>query len=866
MSDPHDLDGGQPAAGDHTVLRNDMTVLRDDLSVTNTSTTEDSGWRSGTLMSGAPGEAEAPKVLKQRFVLEERIGSGGMGSVFRAKDLRKVEARGNQPFIAVKVLNNDFRHHPEAFIALEREASKSQGLRHPNIVSIFDFDKDGDVPYITMELLEGDELADLLRSYPNGLPEELAWQVIEGMVAGLRHAHEEGVVHADFKPGNIYVTDRNATKILDFGIARAMRLNQAGEDTDFDPARLAALTPAYASREMLNGDNPEPRDDIFSLGIVMYMILTGHHPYGRVPANDAAREGLHPERVKQLSRRHWHVLEKCLQLNRQDRPADAAEVYEALFGKPAWHRWSMVGAAAVIALSVGLVAFKDTEIQEVKQEVRLETLVEAQLQRISGLLATPAFDANWEQQLQSEVQTLRTVAPGHAANDTVVAWVEALYAQHIKQLDELDAAFASYVAGRQFGELRDARQVLQERLFATMDTLQATPLDAAWRQRAQRLMDHAQTHFPNSSTLAALRADLVEHMAQQLPTLLAAGDVNEAQALWDSWGMEVFDGERWQQVSETLASAQNAAQQQRAAALAQSTLASLQQEMATQLDVSCLRLDMQQIGTELSRLGRNHPEHQAALEQQVTTRVEACMQRLTLLDTDRAVALQSQAKQVLGNTAAVQPADLDPCGMQYLVGNGKQQGRGGFCADQLNQDAQGPRLVVVPGDAQLPKFAISKYEITWGEFDEFCAASEHCTATGEETLPVTGVPIDVVEAYAAWLSEKTGYRYRLPTEHEWRQAAQGEPDPNRNCRVDVGGVSRGDSLLAAATGAANELGLVHMLGNAQELVKSDADVADYVAVGGTYSDPIEMCLADTHRAIPKQGDARTGFRLVREVS
>lgn len=873
MSEPLDITARESAPGDEhparepTELRHDMTVMRDDVSVTNTSTTEDTGWRSGALMSAEPGEAEAPKVLKQRFVLEERIGSGGMGSVFRAKDLRKVEARGNQPFVAVKVLNNDFRHHPEAFIALEREASKSQGLRHSNIVSIFDFDKDGETPFITMELLEGDELADLLRNYPNGLPEELAWQVIEGMVAGLRHAHEEGVVHADFKPGNIYVTDRNAAKILDFGIARAMRLNQAGEDTDFDPARLAALTPAYASREMLNGDNPEPRDDIFSLGIVIYMILTGHHPYGRVPANDAAREGLRPERIKHLSRRRWRALEKCLQLNRQERPADAAEVYEALFGKAGWHAWSMAGAAAVIALTVSLVAFKDTaEIQEVKQEVRFETLLEAQLERISALLATPAFDANWEQQLHSEVQTLRTVAPGHAANDTVVKWVETLYADHISQLDSLDAAFARFSAGQRFGALGEAKQVLQQLLIEHMDKLQAAPLNPDWHRRVEQAMAYAEQYFPNSSQLSAMRADLVLHMADDLPGLLSAGEVAAAQQLWGDLGVEVFDGERWQMVNDELTAALSVALQQREAQQAQQTLDMLQTELAAQLDVSCLRLDMQSIGDVLASYTRGYPAHAEVLQRQVAVRVEQCLQRLTLLDTDRAVALQTQAEKVLGSAAAAKPSDLDPCGMNYLVGNGKHQGRGGFCADQLSGDAQGPRLVVVPGDEQLPKFAISKYEITWRDFDEFCASSELCVSSGEASLPVTGVSIDIVEAYAAWLSERTGYRYRLPTEHEWRQAARGEPDPNRNCRVQVGGVSRGDSLLAAAAGAANELGLVHTLGNAQELVKTTAEAANYVAVGGTYTDPIEMCLADTHRSIPKQGDAQTGFRLVREVS
>ena len=88
--------------------------------------------------------ADAPRVLKQRFVLDEKLGSGGMGTVFRAKDLRKVEARDRNPYVAVKVLNNDFREHPEAFIALQREAAKSQALSHRNIVSIYDFDKDGD--------------------------------------------------------------------------------------------------------------------------------------------------------------------------------------------------------------------------------------------------------------------------------------------------------------------------------------------------------------------------------------------------------------------------------------------------------------------------------------------------------------------------------------------------------------------------------------------------------------------------------------------------------------------------------------------------------------------------------------------------
>ena len=344
------------ADGDEaTVLRDDATVLRDPTAdVTQNpqavflgghAIRTQTNWSRSGSGSGVPGHANVPRVLKQRFVLEDRIGSGGMGTVFKARDLRKVEARDVHPYVAIKVLNNDFRQHPEAFVALEREASKSQSLRHKNIVSIFDFDKDGDLPFITMELLEGAELSEMLRKYPTGLPQDMAWKVIEGMVEGLIHAHHEGVVHADFKPGNIYITDRKHTKILDFGIARAIR--DQGEDdapVSFDPGLLAALTPTYASREMLNGDPPEARDDLFSLGIVIYLILTGHHPFGRVPSDEAAKEGLRPERIKALTRRQWRVVEQCLKFNRQERPASGELVYEGLFGRPPWHKWLMAGS------------------------------------------------------------------------------------------------------------------------------------------------------------------------------------------------------------------------------------------------------------------------------------------------------------------------------------------------------------------------------------------------------------------------------------------------------------------------------------------------------------------------------------------
>ncbi len=855
------------------LLREDMTVMRDPSETT--ATASQVSWRGHSAVSASSSD-EAPKVLKQRFVLEELIGSGGMGSVFRAKDLRKVEARGTQPYVAVKILNNDFRHHPEAFIALEREASKSQGLRHSNIVSIFDFDKDEDVPFITMELLEGEELADLLKAYPSGLPEELAWKIIEGMVLGLKHAHEEEVVHADFKPGNIFITQKKVAKILDFGIARAMRMNSGTEDTDFDPARLAALTPAYASREMLNGDNPEPRDDIFSLGIVIYMVLTGHHPYGRVPANEAAREGLKPERIKSLSRRRWRILEKALQLNRQDRPADVQEVFAGLFAPSPWRNWSLVATAGLLTASLILVALQDSaSMNEVKEEVRQETLVDAQISRIEKLLDEPAFDTPWERQLFAEVQTLRALSPAVAAeqnlpgadaiypHDQINARIEALYKEHILATADLATAFTQYEAGQQFGELAEVRGDLHGRLLNELDVLAEQPITPQWLTRFEALALQAKTYFAHSTPLAATQAELIDYVAQQLQQDLLKRDIQLAQQTWRDVQGRIFDGAQWQSLQDSFNAALTNQQVQKEARVQVQTAQRLQQQMSASLAVSCLRLDVGQIATKLDRLTAAHPGHTEQLRGQIGARLGECINRLGAVDPDRAYSLKKQALARFSGMQQLHEQQLDPCSLHYLVGNGNASGRGSFCADQISQDQRGPRLVVVPGDQSLAKFAISKYEISWRDVNLFCTESKLCVAAAEEHLPVTGMAVDVVEAYARWLSKRTGYIYRLPTVSEWQQAAQGKPDPNRNCRIDIGGVRRGDAMLASENGAANPLGLVHVLGNAQELVK---DQASYVARGGTFSDPIERCQVETQREIAAQGDQQTGFRLVREVS
>lgn len=260
--------------------------------------------------------AENKILLNKRFVLESVIGIGGMGTVYLAKDLRKIEANDLKPHVAVKVLNDNFKNHPDAFVTLQREASRSHSLSHPNIVTVHDFDRDGDVIFMTMEFLEGQPLDSLIREFPSGLALDHATTIITGFCDALIHAHSKGIIHSDLKPGNIFVTDTSA-KVLDFGIARSV--SHTAVAGDFDAGSLGALTPAYATLEMFEGKDPHPSDDVYATAIIAYQIITGKHPYNNLSVQDAIKKGLKPAKPENTNKYQWQALESALALKRTDR-------------------------------------------------------------------------------------------------------------------------------------------------------------------------------------------------------------------------------------------------------------------------------------------------------------------------------------------------------------------------------------------------------------------------------------------------------------------------------------------------------------------------------------------------------------------
>jgi hypothetical protein len=316
-----------------------------------------------TIMAGAGPDRtfETGSVIRDRFVLEALLGRGGMGIVFAALDRRKEEARDPNPHIAIKILNADFRNHPDSLMALQREARKAQTLAHPNVVTVFDFDRDGTSVYMTMEKLRGRSLDSIVReARGRGIGREAALPIIRGIAEGLAYAHRKGIVHSDLKPGNVFVLDDGTPKILDFGIARAVPSAAAAEKDVFDAGSLGAYTEAYATAEMVEGVDPHPSDDVYALGLIAYELLTGLHATQRMSAPDARKKGIKIPAPKLLKMREWRALEGALSFERVNRPVDAADFLKKFFGVTKLQK-SLLAAVVVLALTAGFFGYRTYE-------------------------------------------------------------------------------------------------------------------------------------------------------------------------------------------------------------------------------------------------------------------------------------------------------------------------------------------------------------------------------------------------------------------------------------------------------------------------------------------------------------------------
>jgi serine/threonine protein kinase len=208
--------------------------------------------------------------------------------------------------------------------------------------------------FMTMEYLEGKSLNELIEEeFARGMPFAQAWPIIEGAGRALAYAHDRGVVHSDFKPSNVFVTAGGRPKVLDFGIARAVRHGRA---RGFDAASLGALTEAYASCEMLEGQPADLRDDIYAYACVIYELLSGRHVFGGDSATQARNAKHKMQPLPMLSKLQNKALARALAFDRSQRTGSIEEVIDGLRPRPPVRRTGLIIAGSMLAIAALAIA------------------------------------------------------------------------------------------------------------------------------------------------------------------------------------------------------------------------------------------------------------------------------------------------------------------------------------------------------------------------------------------------------------------------------------------------------------------------------------------------------------------------------
>lgn len=263
-------------------------------------------------------------VLKKRYRIVEEIGRGGMAIVYKAKDIK------DNNVVAVKVLKHEYMKDKKFLERFKRESEASLYLNHCNIVKAYDVGQTIDLRYIVMEYVDGITLKEYIEQQRT-IDVEKSLNIAMGIAAALRHAHIHGIVHRDIKPQNILIEKNGGVKVADFGIARAFASSTL---TVGDTGVLGSVH--YFSPEQARGLKVNEQSDIYSLGIVLYEMLTGVLPYEGNSAVEVALKHIESDiNLTQISRKYipknvWDIILKATKRDKKDRYENAAAMYSQL--------------------------------------------------------------------------------------------------------------------------------------------------------------------------------------------------------------------------------------------------------------------------------------------------------------------------------------------------------------------------------------------------------------------------------------------------------------------------------------------------------------------------------------------------------
>lgn len=272
-----------------------------------------------TVMAGASPKRVArplpeglPPLLGGRYQIERLLGVGGMGAVYRARDLLREQFGEPQPWVALKTLSEDFAEYPDASALLYSEFALTARLSHRNLVRFYSFEVDPACQraFITMELLAGNTLDHVLHQYPSGLRWSEAQRIAVDLLEALHYAHDQGVLHGDLKPSNLMLGDSDL-RLFDFGLGQAREGFLKGLPR-LARSRFAAWTPRYAAPELLDGAALSAGADLYSVACVIYELCSGQHPFRRQSAKQAQAMELPLEAPTDLPRSLWPALRRAL--------------------------------------------------------------------------------------------------------------------------------------------------------------------------------------------------------------------------------------------------------------------------------------------------------------------------------------------------------------------------------------------------------------------------------------------------------------------------------------------------------------------------------------------------------------------------
>ncbi len=276
------------------------------------------------------GDALIGRVIADRYLILARIGEGGMGRVYLAEHVKMTRQ------CAIKVMNPSLVNDAESSTRFAREASSAARILHPNVAAVFDYGDADKIVYLVMEYVDGDSLASILKR-EGALDPRRAIDLARQIADGLSAAHELGIVHRDLKPDNVIVAQtrlgKETPKVVDFGIAKAV--SESPKDA-LTRSGLVIGTPEYMSPEQLLGDPVDARADIYSLGCILYQMLTGVQPFAADSREQMIRRRLHetPPHVRDvlpnLPRRLDTLIMHMLARSPADRLASAAEASDML--------------------------------------------------------------------------------------------------------------------------------------------------------------------------------------------------------------------------------------------------------------------------------------------------------------------------------------------------------------------------------------------------------------------------------------------------------------------------------------------------------------------------------------------------------